>query len=297
MPLRRAALPCWILGNRTGVGDVRRNMIGSRLHAQLVALRRLQPRRFQFVLGLAFFVYAMRRVHHGSSPVGPRLSWKETATVFGVSPGSTARSGWRWRGAGNAFAGRGYDDRRGRAVAGYLTESAGSGPRFGKERSARLQVVCSDVEGLPAGGQGAGEPGAAGHPRTPLDTRSPLIDLHQRFNFRIVEESRWLLPAGAADREAGAEAVRCGPTCCVAVGPGAGARRAMLEGMADACRGYIIHWDAACHRFFSGMRKGLWSPPVPSWRSASSLRPWTTGTPSRTPRPRSETDARHASRR
>ena len=163
---------------------------------------RLQPRRFQFVpvLGLStFFVYAMRRVHcprcgkvkvervpwaQGKQQAtealswflaswARRLSWKETATVFGVS--------WDrvYRAVGMAVAwGRervllegvttiGVDEIAWQRGHRYLTlvYQLDAGCRrllwvgqerkittlesfftwFGKERSARLLVVCSDM--------------------------------------------------------------------------------------------------------------------------------------------------------
>ena len=163
---------------------------------------RLQPRRFQFVpvLGLqTFFVYAMRRVHcprcgkvkvervpwaQGKQQAtealdwflaswARRLSWKETATVFGVSWDRVYRAvgmavAWgRERVSLEGVTTIGVDEIAWQRGHRYLTlvYQLDAGCRrllwvgqerkittlesfftwFGKERSARLQVVCSDM--------------------------------------------------------------------------------------------------------------------------------------------------------
>ena len=163
---------------------------------------RLQPRRFQFVpvLGLqTFFVYAMRRVHcprcgkvkvervpwaQGKQQAtealdwflaswARRLSWKETATVFGVSWDRVCRAvgmavAWgRERVSLEGVTTIGVDEIAWQRGHRYLTlvYQLDAGCRrllwvgqerkittlesfftwFGKERSARLQVVCSDM--------------------------------------------------------------------------------------------------------------------------------------------------------
>ena len=162
---------------------------------------RLQPRRFQFVpvLGLpTFFVYAMRRVHcprcgkvkvervpwaqgkqQATEALGwflaswaRRLSWKETATVFGVSWDRVCRAvgmavAWgRERVSLEGITTIGVDEIAWQRGHRYLTlvYQLDAGCRrlrvgqerkittlesfftwFGEERSARLQVVCSDM--------------------------------------------------------------------------------------------------------------------------------------------------------
>ena len=163
---------------------------------------RLQPRRFQFVpvLGLpTFFVYAMRRVNcprcgkvkvervpwaqgkqQATKALGwflaswaRRLSWKETATVFGVSWDRVCRAvgmavAWgRQRASLEGVATIGVDEIAWQSGHRYLTlvYQLDAGCRrllwvgqerkittlesffgwFGEERSARLQGVCSDM--------------------------------------------------------------------------------------------------------------------------------------------------------
>ena len=162
---------------------------------------RLQPRRFQFVpvLGLpTFFVYTMRRVNcprcgkvkvervpwaqgkqQATKALGwflassaRRLSWKETAVVFGVSWDRVCRAvgmavAWgRERVSLEEVATIGVDEIAWQKGHRYLTlvYQLDAGRRrlwvgqerkittlegffawFGKERSARLQVVCSDM--------------------------------------------------------------------------------------------------------------------------------------------------------
>ena len=163
---------------------------------------RLQPRRFQFVpvLGLqTFFVYAMRRVHcprcgqvkvervpwaqgkqQATKALGwflaswaRRLSWKETATVFGVSWDRVCRTvgmavAWgRERASLEGVTTIGVDEIAWQRGHRYLTlvYQLDAGCRrllwvgqerkittlesfftwFGEERSVRLQVVCSDM--------------------------------------------------------------------------------------------------------------------------------------------------------
>ena len=163
---------------------------------------RLQPRRFQFVpvLGLpSFFVYAMRRVNcprcgqvkvervpwaEGKQQAAKaldwflaswarRLSWKDTATVFGVSWDRVCRAVWmavawgRERVSLEGVTSIGVDEIAWQSGHRYLTlvYQLDAGRRrllwvgqerkittlesffawFGKQRSARLQVVCSDM--------------------------------------------------------------------------------------------------------------------------------------------------------